>query len=235
MAVSDPSNDEREQKIKEYLLANPDFLLRHNDLLSALKLPEEWTELDNVTDFRSALIANLQNQLNIRDAENRELFSIARVNHGYQQNIHHLVLKMVSCKSQKDLLNMLSQTMPKRLEVEKIILCIVPQADTEPLLQNIMGDNLRVINGKILHLLGGEQVLQRKHIEGEPEIYGTKTYDAGLIHSDILIAINLYDCRGFMAFGSCAPEKFDQTLEADYMIFLTNIFVQMLKLLNRSA
>ncbi len=233
MAVSDPSNDEREQKIKEYLLANPDFLLRHDDLLDALKLPEEWAEIDNVVDFRSALIANLQNQLNIRDAENRELFSIARVNHNYQQNIHRLVMKMVACESQQDLLNMLSHTMPKQLEVEKITLCLVPQADTEHLLQNIMGDNIRLISGKILHLLGGEKTLQRKHIEGEPEIYGTKIYDAGQIHSDILIAIDLYDCRGFMAFGSCAPEQFDQTLEADYMIFLTNIFVQMLTLLHR--
>ncbi len=233
MAVSDPSNEESEQKIKEYLLANPDFFLRHDELLNALKLPEEWAEIDNVVDFRSALIANLQNQLNIRDAENRELFSIARVNHAYQQNIHHLVLKMVACETQQDLLNMLTHTMPKQLEVEKITLCLVPQADTEPLLQNIMGDNLRLISGKILHLLGGEHVLQRKHIEGEPEIYGTKNYDAGQIHSDLLIAIDLYGCRGFMAFGACAPEQFDQTLEADYMIFLTNIFVQMLTLLHR--
>ncbi len=234
MAVLDPSNEE-EQKIKEYLRANPDFLanflLRHDDLLRTLQLPEEWAmadDGDNIVDFRAALIANLQNQLNIRDAENHELFAIARTNHDYQQRIHQLVTQIVSCETPPDLLNMLSQTMPKQLELEKITLCIVPQNDNGALLQNMLGDNLKLINGKILSLLGGDKILQRKHIEGEVEIYGVNNQ----IHSDMLIAVEFDDCRGFMAFGASAPEQFDQTLEADYMIFLTTIFMQMLKLLN---
>ena len=123
--------------------------------------------------------------------------------------------------------------MPKQLELEKITLCIVPQknGESEALLQNMMGDNLKLIGGKILRLMGGEQKLQRKYIEGETEIYSSNHQ----IHSDMLIAVDFCNCRGFMAFGSAAPEQFDQTLEADYMIFLTTIFMQMLKLLNRSA
>ena len=87
MAVLDSSNENREREIKEYLLKNPDFLLQHDDLLRSLKLSEEWVDGDNIVDFRAALIANLQNQLNIRDAENLELFSVARTNHDYQQRI----------------------------------------------------------------------------------------------------------------------------------------------------
>ncbi len=228
MVVSDPSSNDAEQKIKEYLLANPDFLLRHDELSSALKLPAEWAEGDNIVDFRSALIGHLQNQLNMRDAENRELFSIMRVNHDYQQRIHQLVLKILSCESQWQLLNMLTQAMPKQLELEKIVLCFIPQTEYEPFLQNMVCDNLRLISGKTLHLLRGEKVLQRNHMQGEPEIYGMNK-----IHSDILIMVDFYRCRGFMAFGSSVPEQFDQTLEADYMIFLANIFMQMMKLFNR--
>ncbi len=217
-----------EQQIKVYLQKNPDFLIRHSDLLTNLEFPKEWTEDGNLIDFRSALIENLQHQLAVRDAENHELFSIARVNHDYQQRIYDLVLQMLECNCMQDLFAMLVDDMPKQLELEKIMLCIVVEPQSTDFVQKMEFENLRQINSKMFGLLQGNHVMQRKHMKGEAKIY-----DTNLIHSDILIAVNINQSKGFMAFGSRAPEQFDRKLGSDFMIFLTNVFVNMMSLLNQ--
>ena len=218
-------------QVKQYLLQHPDFLMDYPELLPLLQLPKEWQQADNaskIVDFRSALIGNLQHQISMTDQENDELFSVVALNHDYQQRIYQLVLLFLQCDSLFGLTQLLSQQMPKILQLKKIVLCVVPHPDYEELLQDIYFEHLHNIDASFLQLFANDEVLQRENITGEAEIYG-----ADDISSDLLVAIDFYKCRAFIAYGSDTPNHFTENLSTDLMVFLTKSFAAMIKLLTR--
>ena len=218
-------------QIKQYLMQNPNFLMDYPELLPLLQLPKEWQQAEsdsNIIDFRSALIGNLQHQLNITDQENHQLFSVVALNHDYQQRIYQLILLFLQCDNLFSLLKLLSQKMPQILQLNKIVLCVVPNPAYEKSLQDIYFDNLRNVDVKFLQLFAEDEVLQRENITGEHEIYGADT-----IGSDLLVAMDFYKCRAFIAYGADASDHFTENLSTDLMVFLTKSFAATIKLLAR--
>ncbi len=221
------------QKINDFLTKNPDFFLQYPDLLEKLTIPPQWQKNPNmkILDFRSALISQLQKNLALRDLQNYNIISIYETNENHQNRIHNLILQILATDSLQATLAMLAKEMPQTLDLEKVVLCVAPHKND--LLQDMYFENLRIIDSKWLQEFNENEIVIKAHISDDHEteceachkIYGTAN-----IHSDLRIAINLPKVKGFLAFGSNFPNKFNTEQSTQLMVFLTRSFEAMIKI-----
>jgi len=86
-------NTTREQKIMDYLLKNPDFFNQHTDFLETLKVPH----------VSGSAISLIERQVDILRKQNtqykkqlHDLFAIAKENEQSNNNMHKLILSLLS-------------------------------------------------------------------------------------------------------------------------------------------
>ena len=91
------------EAVKQYLLANPDFILDDDDLISSMSAPKNASG-NNVLDLQSGMIGRLQHKVGqLRDIQ-AELIDAASINALTRDRVLVAVLKLMDSKSFEELI-----------------------------------------------------------------------------------------------------------------------------------
>jgi uncharacterized protein YigA (DUF484 family) len=208
------------EDIAQWLSENPDFLLRHPELLDYAPAPSR--DLGRgVVDMQQVLIDKLRGDIEIARQRQRDLVETSRANLNSQTRIHECVVAMMSATSFEQLIQTITTDFAVLLDLDVVTLCI--EADgTEQATPHSRGVHI-VPAGTVNHVMGsGRHVLLRSYVEGEPEIYGG---GAPLVASDALarISISPKTPPGLIAFGSRAAGKFEAGQAVELLAFLARV------------
>ncbi len=108
-----------EQEVAAYLLAHPDFLLNHPELLEEM-LPPEREQGDNVSDFQQFAIQRLQGQVKKVRAHFNRLVTSAQDNNSVQQQVHQAVIRLVAARGLEQLLEVLTTDLVQLFGVDVV-------------------------------------------------------------------------------------------------------------------
>lgn len=202
--------------VVSYLVAHPDFLQKHPEVLTALKAPSRGE--DNVVDLQSFMIERLGGEVSrLRDTQ-KDLLVTARNNLNTQARIHEAVLAMMTAPSFEHLIEAMTTDVAARLDLDVIRICVEASEDAPA---GCKTPGVRVLEeGRINSLLGPDlQVLLRPDVEPDPEIFGSA---AALVQSDALVRLHVSTATppGLLAFGSRRADHFDHGQATELLTFL---------------
>lgn len=208
------------EDIARWLDENPDFLLRHPELLDNVPAPSR--DLGRgVIDMQQVLIDKLRGDLEIARQRQRDLVETSRANLNSQTRIHECVVAMMSASSFEQLIQTITTDFAVLLDLDVVTLCIEVDG-TEQASPQSRGVHV-LPAGTVDRVMGsGRHVLLRSYIEGEPEIYGG---GAPLVASDALarISVSSQTPPGLIAFGSRTAGKFEAGQAVELLAFLARV------------
>lgn len=215
------------EEVAEWLGENPDFLLRHPELLDDLAAPSRKLGR-GVADLQQALIEKLRGDMELARQRQRELVDTSRANLNSQTRIHECIVAMMSAASFEQLIQTITTDFAVLLDLDVVTLCI--EADRSELgAPHTRGLHI-VPAGTVNHVMGsGRHVLLRSFIEGEPEIYGG---GAPLVASDALARISISPKAppGLIAFGSRTAGKFEAGQAVELLAFLARVLERAIRI-----
>ena len=110
------ATDERiEQEVVEYLRGNPDFLVRHPDLVDTLLVPHTYGEAVSLLEYQSRRLRDENRELHGRL---ESLVRNARENEELSHRVHRLSLDIMECGAADELLSRLYQGLQDHFEAE---------------------------------------------------------------------------------------------------------------------
>jgi hypothetical protein len=220
-----PIDAAAEAEVAAYLLAHPDFVLRHPALLRTLT-PPAIDHGKGVVDFQRFMVARLQGDLDQLTSENTALIHTARANAHSLSRIHAAALRLIETRSLGQLLDVLTSDLMDVLDVD-VIAMVVESNNAD--LPRVAAAGLRIVpHGSVDGWLGRHEVLLRSHTAGDPAIYGP---GSGLIQSEALLRLTVGPRApaGLVAFGSRDPELFQEGQGTELIAFLGGVLQRLLR------
>jgi len=207
--------------VKEFLLANPAFVMNDPDLVAALAAPTAITG-DNVLDLQRVMIERLQTQVRqLRDIQT-ELIDAASLNALTRDRVHGAVLQLMEAKSFEDLIAFITEPagLAAALDLDSVALAIEGRADVPGL--GVRGLRILEAGGTDKAIGPGQQHQLRADIAPNPGLYGPA---APHVRSEALVRLTFSKSTppGLLALGSAHPEQFQPTQAADLLEFLGRV------------
>lgn len=112
-----------EAQIREWLIAHPDFLKQHPDLLLSLTPPAAQSG-DNVLDFQQHMLGHLQENLREMKQRYEGLIVASRDNMSTQSQVHQAVIGLVRAHDLESLLVMLTQDLVQYFDLDMVRLAM---------------------------------------------------------------------------------------------------------------
>jgi len=216
------------EEVLGWLRGNPDFIVRHPELLDGAAAPERALG-GGVADLQHALIGKLRADLERARENQRELVATGRANLGAQARVHDCMLAMLAANSFEQLIQIATTDFAVLLDLDVVTICI--EADGAETLRPPGMRGLHIVPAGTVHrLLGdGRTVLLRAHTDGEAEIYGG---GAPLVASDALARLSISPTTppGLIAFGSRRAAKFEPGQAVELLAFLARGLERVIRL-----
>ena len=201
----DPKRDERaEQEIADYLRENPDFLVRHPDLVEELRVPHIYGEAVSLVEYRSKRLREENRDLRQRLAD---LVRTARANEELSRRVHDLSLDVMECASADELFSRLYQGLPDHFGAEFTALRVFspPASSGDAGLAEFAGETAperRLFDA----LLSGARPLCGSPGRDQAEyLFGDQAEE---VESSALIPLGQSASVGVLAIGSRDPERY---------------------------
>lgn len=222
--------------VKEFLLANPSFVMDDTDLIAALAAPGARSG-DNVVDLQRVMVERLQHKVRqLRDIQ-AELIDAASINALTRDRVHAAALRLMEAKSFEELIAFITEPsgLAASLDLDTVALAIESRADAP---------GLGVRGLRILEAGGTDKAIgsDRSHhlsgnIEPNPGLYGQA---APHVRSEALVRLTFSKTTppGMLALGSAHPDQFHQAQAADLLEFLGRVIERSVRIwldLPRSA
>ncbi len=119
--------DLTEQEVTAWLRANPEFLLRHPEVLEVLVPPDKYKN-DKVWDFQHFAIRRLQENVKTTRQRFDSLVSSARDNSSVQQQVMRAILAVVRARTLEQLLEAVTVDLPQLFAVDVVRLALESDA-----------------------------------------------------------------------------------------------------------
>ena len=207
-------------RVAAFLRKNPDFLLRHPDLIATLTPPAKQTG-DNVEDFQNFLIARLRAEAERLQADNRDLLLTSRDNLSGQRRIHDAALALIGAHDFEQLIHVITTDLALILDLDVVTLC-VEVADTKwP--RSVGGGVFTVQRGAVDELIGtGHDFILFRKRPGERAVFGSAT---GLVQSSALLRLRFgaKSPTGILALGSRHDDMFHPGQGTELLNFLARV------------
>lgn len=218
-AAAAPEEGE-EARVAAYLRQNPDFLLRHPDLVRVLT-PPAGREGGNVEDFRSFLIERLRHEAERLQADNRDLVITSRDNLTGQRRVHDAVLALIGATDFQQLVHVVTTDLAVILDLDVVTLCVEVADTSWP--HAVAGGVFTLQKGAVDELIGDGRdfVLFRKR-PGERAVFGGAT---GLVQSSALMRLRFGSKgpAGILALGSRNDAMFHPGQGTELLNFLARV------------
>lgn len=208
-----------EARVAEYLRAEPDFLIRHPEVLAAMNLPARWKDGD-VVDIQQYILDHLRGELKSLRSSAREVIETTRENMSSQARVHAAVLAVLRAEDFEHLLRILSEDLPLLLDVDVVTVGFEPAATPSPAL---VSAHIRPLPEGVVEAVFGAE--KRVVLTGEADDDGTVfSSAAGLVKSAALARL---DCGpelppGLLALGARGA-MFHPGQGTELVAFLTQV------------
>ncbi|MDF1721616.1 MAG: DUF484 family protein [Minwuia sp.] len=212
-----------DEAVQAYLLANPDFLQRHPDLVRHLAPPsrfEDEEEANRVVDMQGFMVSRLQSDLERARDNHDALISSARSNLSSQGQIHQCALAVLDARDFAHFINIVTNELPLILNVDTVTLCV--ESDARDGASATPGVRA-MARGQVDALLGnGTRILLRDRISDSEAVHGPA---AGLVASDALarLAVNPKAPLALLAVGSREQDRFHAGQGTELLGFLAGV------------
>jgi len=230
-----------EKAVVEFLTANPDFLLRHEELLAVLTPPSQFSEGEdessdggaesdggsgNVVDMQNFMLNRLQSDLSHLTDNQDALIATSRSNMTSQGQIHEAVLALLRAESLVHLLHIITADLPTILDLDVVTLCV--EDLNMPMAHLAVGGVYGLDAGMVDELIGaGKATILRRKTPFSQRIYGPV---APLVGSDALTRLSVGSemPNALIAIGSRRKDKFHPGQGTELLKFLTRVIEECL-------
>ncbi len=216
-----PAPDLDPAAVGRYLVAHPDFLLRHPEIAARLELPSA-ERGDGVVDFQRYMVDRLRSQLDRMRAQNRAVLAASRTNHNTQNRVHAAVLFLMDAPSFEALIHTIGHDLSVLLDLDVVSLLIETGTGGEPTAEEEPGGLRMVPAGTVRRLLEAQDLLLESDITGDETVFGPRAPE---IRSQALLRLNVAaqtpPC--LLALGSRDPEMFHPGMATELVGFLARV------------
>lgn len=219
-------SDPTASAVKAFLRANPDFLLKHPELLEILTPPRRHTG-GNVTDLGGFMVGRLQDQ--IADLRQREasLLETARSNQSAQARVHRATLALLEAMSFEHLIHIVTRDLSDVLDVDVITLCVEANGDGPK--RAPTGGVFVLEAGTIDRLLEpGQPLYLGTPFPGQDAVFGPA---AGIVRSMALVRLSAspHAPAGLLALGARDANKFQPGQGKELLVYLARFLERLLR------
>lgn len=207
-----------EQAVLSFLSDNPDFLVRHRDLLAHLATPARQLG-DGVSDFQRFMVDRLKLQVQaLRDSQ-QALLAAGRANDESLSRIHKTVLRLIEANTLAELGKIVSDELPALCGVDCAVLEMEGDGWPAPI--------ICLEAGGVDANLGPAETMLRANV---PESLGKIPNMDIVIRSIAIVRLEPdADTLGLLTFGSCDPECFTPDLGTDMVSFLAAVISRQIR------
>lgn len=206
-----------------HLRQNPDFLLRHPELVRLLTPPSRFEadrDGDSVVDMQGFMVSRLQSDL-ARARDNHDaLISSARSNLSSQDQVHRSALAVLDARDFAHFINIVTNELPLILDVDTVTLCVESDGRDGP----SATPGVRAMpRGAVDRLLGTDtRILLRDRISDAETVHGPA---AGLVASDALARLTVSEKAplALLAIGCREPDRFHTGQGTELLGFLSGV------------
>ncbi|MGQ9658807.1 MAG: DUF484 family protein [Thermochromatium sp.] len=208
---------DQERQVAEYLIAHPDFLVRHPEVLSAIEVPHGIPGAVSLIEYQVRL---LRRQLAIERNRLAQLIARARDNETLAIRLHRLFLQLMGVGDLEHLCRLLRETLLREFHAEALAFKLFAHATIghrphDPLVSAFADfmDRRKTLCGP----------LNPEHAQA---LFG----DGGVaIHSAAIIPIQTDGQSGILAIGSAETLRFRPEMSTDFLDRLGEILSQKLR------
>ncbi|MBR9762256.1 MAG: DUF484 family protein [Rhodobacteraceae bacterium] len=221
---------ELDRKLREHVLARPDFILDDRDMMQALVAANEKSMGGNIVDLRGIAMERLEARLDRLEDTHRSVIAAAYENLAGTNQIHRALLRMLDAQEFETFLRDLGGEVSDILGVDSMHLVLESnEAGDDPAVLRL-GGVLRVVEpGHISAYMDGHrgsparQVVLRQIEAGPVELYGEK---AGYTLSEACLRLDFGPGRlpGMLLMGSEDPHQFTPQQGTDLLAFFAGVF-----------
>lgn len=221
------------EMLKDYLAENPDIFVREPALLEQLRL-------DDSPEGTISLAQKQRAQLQTRNRRLQEqldaLLENAHSNTDLQQRIHHLSLRLMDCTRNDELIESLVTELQAEFRADAVALRVFCHDDFKPAVPENL-DNVSCLHPDDSSLKVFDHMLSRV----EP-VCGRLTHeqksllfpdDTNAIASAACLPLGHAPCAGILAIASHDANRFHADMGTEYLCYLGEVFMRMLRLLNQ--
>lgn len=218
-----------ERDVADYLLMNPDFFERHEDLLSQLTLPHDSGSAISLIERQVSL---LRNQNNLLHKKLNKLVENARFNEQLIEQINGLILTLLDADSLEKVLEIVETRLSSDFDADAVVIRLFNTGHPA------MAAHPEVINWNEPALGAFEKIIAgRKPICGSlrpGQLESLFNDDAGNIRSAALIPLVENDhsttCYGMLGIGSHDHQRFRSDMGTLFLKHLGDVMARVLRL-----
>jgi len=218
-----------ERDVADYLLLNPDFFERHEDLLSQLLLPHESGKAVSLIERQ---VSTLRKQNELTNKKLNKLIENARFNEQLIDQINALVLALLDADSLDKILEIVETRLSNDFDADAVVIRLFNTGHP------YMASHPEVIDWDEPALGAFEKIIAgRKPICGSlrpGQLESLFNDDAGNIGSAALIPLiendNSTTCYGMLAIGSHDHQRFRSDMGTLFLKHLGDVMARVLRL-----
>lgn len=208
---------EEERQVAAYLIAHPDFLIRHPEVLAIIDVPHRVPGAVSLIEYQ---VQRLRRQLAAERKRLAHLIARAREYEVLANRLHNLVLKLIAVERPDQLCHLLRDSLLREFQAEALALKLfahqsIALASTNPLTQSF----IEFIDRR--HALCGPLSPERARM-----LFGTA---GGAIQSAAIVPLYTETQAGVIAIGSTDPTRFTDDMQVDILDRLGELISQKLK------
>ncbi len=206
--------------VSAWLLAHPDFLVQHPELVGRLALPPR-DRGEGVIDLQGYQAERLRGQVDRLKDQQRAFITASRANHNTQNRVHAAILFLLDAESFEQLIHTVSTDLGVLLDLDVVTLLVEATEGEDSAAQQ--SAEVRIVGpGEIARRLGGQELALESDVAGDETVFGA---GAGLVRSQALIRLNVSpetpSC--LLALGSRDPEMFHPGMRTELVGFLGRV------------
>lgn len=222
------------EMLKDFLADNPDIFAREPALLAYL-------QLDDSPEGTISLAQKQREQMQSRNRQLQEqldaLLENAHSNSDLQQRIHHLSLRLMDCTRSDELIESLVSELQAEFRADAVALRVFCHDQFKPTIPEKLA-NVSCLHPDDASLKGFDHMLTRT----EP-VCGRLTHEqktllfddnADKVASVACLPLGHTPCAGILAIASHDANRFHADMGTEYLRYLGEVFMRMLRLLNHN-
>ena len=118
--------DDNEHRVFEFLRQNPDFLVKHPELLDTLAIPHDQSGASSLIEHQVSVLQDKNRRLT---RQMREYHEVAQSNHDLLEKLHDLYLIMLHAKTARDLLDNTIRAIDREFMCDAVVIGLFVQSE----------------------------------------------------------------------------------------------------------
>jgi uncharacterized protein YigA (DUF484 family) len=207
----DPSIDEQEAELADYLVAHPDFFHRHPEALAAIDIPHPTGDAVSLIERQ---VRTLREQATTYRQQLETLLAVARENDGLAKRLHRLTLALIETETFDEVLNTLQDELREQFQADAVEMKLFASEQLDahahepgPALFRDFLERSRPNCGR----------LDKAKLE---YLFGPQAGETG---SAALIPLKAPPMAGVLAIGSRDPDRFHEGKSVDFLQRLAEV------------